>query len=246
MTKLTCFTRTAMVQMAPIVAVLFLGACASQPTNLRDPAYAPVIPHPAQAVPNHTAMARPSHASVASGSIYSPSTSRFLFEDYRARRVGDVLTVVLQERTKAAKSASTATKKANSVAMKAPTLLGQQITHNGKQLLSAEMEGAVDFAGEGDSAQSNSLNGEVTVSVSQVLANGNLMVRGEKLLYLNQGSEVVRIRGIVRPSDIRADNTIYSNQIANAEITYKGEGVIADSNEAGWLTRFFNSKWWPM
>lgn len=228
------------------IGILFLSACASQPKNLRDPAYAPVISHPAQAVPNQTGMVTPSHASVASGSIYSPSTSRFLFEDYRARRVGDVLTVILQEKTKAAKKASTATKKKNAVAIKAPTLMGHQITHNGKQLLSAEMDGSVDFGGEGDSSQSNSLAGEVTVTVAQVLANGNLLVRGEKLLYLNQGSEVVRIRGMVRPSDIRADNTIYSNQIANAEITYKGEGVIADSNEAGWLTRFFNSKWWPM
>ncbi len=229
------------------LAVGLLGGCATQQKSLRDPAYAPVVPHntqPQMHVQNPAAY--PSGGMVTSGSIYNPATSRFLFEDYRARRVGDVLSVILLEQTKANKTASTATKKAAGVKMKAPTILGHRITHNGKDLLSAEIDGKVDFAGQGDSAQSNSLNGQITVTVAKILPNGNLEVRGEKLLYLNQGSEVVRIRGIVRPSDIRADNTIYSNQIANAEITYKGKGIVADSNEAGWLTRFFNSRFWPM
>ena len=83
------------------------------------------------------------------------------------------------------------------------------------------------------------------MTVADVLPNGFLKVQGEKIMNLNQGSEVIRIRGIIRPQDISSANTIESQQIANAEITYKGKGMVADSNDAGWLTRFFNSGWWP-
>lgn len=229
-----------------IVAGLLLGGCAAQQHSLRDPAYAPVVgPSPTPPPPRFTNRTNPVQQ-VMSGSIYNPGTSRFLFEDYRARRVGDVLTVILMEQTNASKKAGTTTKKATNIDLPSPTILGRKVTRGGVPILETQVNGKIDFAGEGDSSQSNSLKGNITVSVSQVLPNGNLVVRGEKLLYLNQGSEVVRIRGIVRPVDISANNSIYSNQIANAEITYKGKGVIADSNEAGWLTRFFNSKWWPL
>jgi flagellar L-ring protein precursor FlgH len=235
---------------SPLIAVvstsLLLGGCAAQKQTLRDPAYAPVV----GAAPNPPAPRFPAKVNpvqqVMTGSIYNASTSRFLFEDYRARRVGDVLTVILMEQTNASKKAGTTTKKASNVELPSPKLFGRHVTRGGVPILETSVNGKIDFAGEGDSRQSNSLKGNITVSVSQVLPNGNLVVRGEKLLYLNQGSEVVRIRGIVRPVDISANNSIYSNQIANAEITYKGKGVIADSNEAGWLTRFFNSKWWPL
>lgn len=227
-------------------ASLLLGGCAVQQQNLRDPSYAPVVaPSPNPPRPSFPSANNPMQQ-LMTGSIYNPSTSRPLFEDYRARQVGDVLTVILQEYTDASKKAGTATKKASNVDMSSPTIFGRPITHNGVPVLDAKINGKVDFAGEGTSSQSNSLKGNITVTVSQILPNGNLVVRGEKLLYLNQGSEVVRIRGIVRPSDISASNTIHSTQIANAEITYKGKGVVADSNEAGWLTRFFNSKWWPL
>ena len=227
-------------------ASLLLGGCAAQQKSLRDPAYAPVVaPSPNPPPPRFPAASNPMQQ-LMTGSIYTPASSRSLFEDYRARRVGDVLTVILQERTDASKKAGTATKKSSNVDMPSPTIMGRKITRGGVPILETQIKGKVDFAGEGTSSQSNSLKGNITVSVSQVLPNGNLVVRGEKLLYLNQGSEVVRIRGIVRPADISASNTIYSTQIANAEITYKGKGVVADSNEAGWLTRFFNSKWWPL
>ena len=83
------------------------------------------------------------------------------------------------------------------------------------------------------------------MTVHKVYPNGYLLVKGEKLLELNEGSEVVRITGIVRPVDITPDNTILSNQIANAQIAYKGKGIVSDSSKAGWLTRFFYSAIWP-
>lgn len=217
---------------------LLIGACSSMPqSSLRDPTYSPVIAATVKRPdPQHLA---------ASGSIYNPGTNRFLFEDYRARRVGDILTVILEEKTNADKKASTATAKNSSIGMPAPKLFGRGVSIWGRKVLDSEASAKVDFAGEGGSSQSNSLKGNITVTVAQVLPNGFLVVRGEKLMALNQGSEVVRIKGIVRPVDITSANTIKSQQIANAEITYKGKGMIADSNDAGWLTRFFNSGWWP-
>ena len=102
------------------------------------------------------------------------------------------------------------------------------------------------FAGSGDSAQSNSLSGEIAVTVSDILPNGNLLIRGEKIIGLNQGSEFIRLSGIVRPQDISTENVILSRKIANARIYYGGGGVVAESNTKGWLTRFFDSPMFPL
>jgi flagellar L-ring protein precursor FlgH len=101
------------------------------------------------------------------------------------------------------------------------------------------------FKGEGDSTQSNSLTGTISVTVAEVLANGNLVVRGEELITLNTGSEHIQLAGIVRPEDVTPSNTIKSSQIANAKIVYGGQGQIADVNKKGWLHKFVDSAWWP-
>ncbi|MGD8525667.1 MAG: flagellar basal body L-ring protein FlgH, partial [Thioalkalispiraceae bacterium] len=102
-----------------------------------------------------------------------------------------------------------------------------------------------EFAGEGSSTQSNSLTGRIGVTVVEVMSNGNMKVRGEKLLHLNQGDEFIRISGIVRQVDVRSDNTIPSTLVANAQISYGGNGALAEANSQGWLSRFFSSSWWP-
>lgn len=190
-------------------------------------------------------VAQPACASV-NGSIYQCHNNRFLFEDLKARRIGDVLTVLLQESTQSNKSASTSTKKGSGVTVEPPTIFGRGVTHNGKTILDTSIASDSNFSGSGDSSQSNSLKGSITVHVVQVLPNGNLVVRGEKMLTLNQGSEVVQVSGIVRATDITSANEVYSTQIADAKITYSGKGIVADSNAAGWATRFFHSKWWPL
>jgi flagellar L-ring protein precursor FlgH len=81
--------------------------------------------------------------------------------------------------------------------------------------------------------------------VAEVLSNGNLLVRGEKRLTINQGDEYIRFSGIVRPSDIGPDNTVLSTSVADARIAYTGKGTLDESNSSGWLARLFNSKWWP-
>ncbi|MBL4709532.1 MAG: flagellar basal body L-ring protein FlgH, partial [Flavobacteriales bacterium] len=102
-----------------------------------------------------------------------------------------------------------------------------------------------EFEGEGKSNQSNKLSGSISVTVSAVLPNGNLLVQGEKWIQINQGSEFIRLKGIVRPADISANNTVQSTQIADAKISYGGKGALADANVSGWMVRFFMSPLWP-
>jgi len=189
------------------------------------------------------------------GSIYHASRDVRLFEDVKARHVGDVITVILSESTSASKSASTTADKNQDTSIASPTIFGATPTFNVPGLipldsnrnntlemgLSAERA----FEGEADSSQSNSLSGAITVTIADVLPNGNLVVRGEKWLTLNQGEEFIRISGIVRPQDINPNNTILSTQIGDARIAYSGKGFMHDANSMGWLARFFNSDIWP-
>jgi flagellar L-ring protein precursor FlgH len=123
-------------------------------------------------------------------------------------------------------------------------VLGKEIKLNGNPI-STSLQSANDFSGKADSEQSNKLRGSITVTVAQVLPNGNLIVQGEKWIAINQGDEYVRLRGIVRPVDIKADNTVVSTQVADAQIIYRGKGAPADSNAMGWLARCFLSPIWP-
>ncbi len=107
------------------------------------------------------------------------------------------------------------------------------------------VSGSRSAKGAGDSKQSNSLDGSVTAVVVGRLANGLLQVRGEKQVELNQGSETLFIDGVIRPVDILSNNTISSDRVGNARVSYKGRGALADANAQGWLTRFFNSPWFP-
>lgn len=211
-------------------AVGLLGGCmASQP--VRDPSYTP--PRPVM----------PQQARVNNGAIYQTGFGVRLYEDQRARRVGDILTIVLQETTQASKSASLETGKDNDIDISAPTVLGGGVTNDGDDLLAADLDSSQEFDGEGSSAQSNSLSGRITVTVTEVLPNGYLVVRGEKVLTLNRGDEYIRFSGIVRPLDIGTDNTVLSTQVADAQIIYSGSGEVADASRHGWLSRFFLAFW---
>jgi flagellar L-ring protein FlgH len=184
-------------------------------------------------------------APAASGTIYQPTRGGSLFSDLKARMVGDTVTIKLAERTQASKSASSDATKDSKMDTGLPILFGSDITLNGKQILNDEWETAQEFAGKGSSSQSNKLDGSITVTVAEVYPNGNLLVRGEKWLTLNQGQEFVQITGIIRPVDIEPNNTIPSFKVADARITYSGSGFVADSNRPGLLARIF-MKFWPL
>lgn len=214
------------------LALALLAGCAAMPAR-DDGQWAPTPPMQPEVA-----------AAPADGAIYHDNQNMELFADARAHRVGDILTIVLVESTQASKKASTSTSKKDKADVAAPTIMGKDLTINGNPL-SVGLDSDRSFDGNGSSSQSNQLTGQITVTVAQRLSNGNLIVRGEKWLTINQGQELVRIAGIVRPQDIGQDNTVASTRVADARISYTGRGTLADANTRGWLSRFFNSKWMP-
>ncbi len=220
-------------------AVLMAGCTTTSPRENRAE-YAPIYPTQQPSYP--VAAQAPQNGN---GSIYKPGFGVSLFSDTKAHRIGDLITVVLSENTTAQKTASTSSNKDQTVDFAAPTLLGGPVLHNNKEILNNQVDMGNSFAGDGASSQSNSLNGSITVFVAQVLPNGNLVIRGEKKMTLNQGDEYLRISGIVRPADVSPSNTVPSTKVANAEILYSGDGAINDANRQGWLARFFNGPVWP-
>lgn len=222
-----------------LLALPLLAGCAATMGDVRT--FAPPVAPAELAVP--AAVAAPAAASA--GSIYAGGSGLRLFQDNKAREVGDLLTIVLVESTSARTAAKTSVAKDSSIGIAAPTIFGQGVTLNGKPVLQAEIEGSRGFDGNGNSTQSNELDGNVTVRVLQALGNGNLLVGGEKRVRLNQGDEVVQVQGIVRIADIGPDNRITSDRVGDARIVYGGRGTLARSNAMGWLGRFFNSAAFP-
>lgn len=203
-----------------------------------------VRPYPAMA-PIQPVVALPAQASP--GAIYQAggNSGMSLFADRRARDVGDLLTIQLVENTTAQTNASTQMGKESSIDIGVPQVFGAPVTIGGRDVLSASASGSRDFDASGRSAQSNRLQGNVTVTVVQRLPNGNLVVEGSKQIRLNQGNELVQVQGIVRPADIGPDNTVMSSRVGDARIVYGGRGAIAQTNAMGWLGRFFHSRLYP-
>jgi flagellar L-ring protein precursor FlgH len=209
-----------------LLPLLLLAGCASRvPLNL---------PPDDDRLP----LARPSARGV-SGGVFSSDTVS-LTSDARAFRVGDVVTVILQETTQASKKAGTSFNKGSSVAVAPLGALGKTFP---KTAIDASADRS--FTGDATSTQQNALSGAVTVIVQEVLPNGLLRVAGEKRLTLNQGEEFLRLKGFLRAADIDADNQVSSLRVANARIAYTAQGALADANTPGWLTRFFTGPLMP-
>jgi len=181
----------------------------------------------------------------ANGAIYQTGLAVPLFENTTAHRVGDTITIRLEERTNAEKSSSTSTSKNSSATLSGPVVAGRPVTVNGVEILSGSLSNESAFDGAGDSKQSNRLEGDITVIVHKRFANGNLYVKGQKWIMINQGKEYVRVEGIVRPIDVEPDNSVSSTKVANAKLSYGGKGALNDANRPGLLARFFNSPWMP-
>jgi len=155
----------------------------------------------------------------------------------RAATVGDIITILLVERTQASKSNSANTGRQGSIGLAPPTS-GLLNLFSPSDVAAS---GTQDFQGKGAAAQSNQLSGEITVTISRVFPNGTMMVRGQKQLTLNRGDEYVQISGLVRQGDISPDNRVLSTRVADARITYSGRGEIARASRQGWLQRFFSA-----
>lgn len=210
-----------------------LGGCASideLPAPSAD--HSPVAPAPRETV------------RVATGGIYRQATGETLLGRVRRFQAGDVLTVLLNESTQAARAA-TANVSRGSKNDVVPSGLNAKIGSWSGNLTGLNLNAAnIESKGEGSADQSASMTGSITVTVVEVQSNGNLMVRGEKRMSLTQGSEMIQVSGIVRPEDVSPANTVQSRRLADARFAYQGAGEIASATRAGWGTRSL-LKFWP-
>ncbi|CAD5109803.1 flagellar basal body L-ring protein FlgH [Zestomonas carbonaria] len=217
--------------LATLCGLLLLGGCASFNEMLPDEdssAYQPLELD--YSLPPTT-----------SGGLFRSGYGGSLVQDKRAVRVGDILTIVLQESTQSSKSAGTSFGKSSSIGVGIPRVLGKDYDD-----LETSASAERDFSGSAKSSQQNTLRGSIAVTVHKVLPNGTLLVKGEKSLRLNQGDEFIRLTGLVRVDDINRNNQVSSQNVANARISYAGRGALNDSNSAGWLTRFFTHPIFPL
>jgi flagellar L-ring protein precursor FlgH len=219
------------------IAITSLTGCEStavKPVTANDPYYAPAVP----------TMTR--DEIVEDGSLFNKAMANSLYSDVKARRVGDIITVQLSENTNASKSAGTTTSKESTVDVNPIIGLGGNVISIGKESIQLGVDSSSDFSGDAQANQSNSLTGNISVTVVEVLPNQNLIIRGEKWLTLNNGDEYIRLTGVIRAADISPTNQIQSAKIANARIQYSAKGSFAQSQQKGWLTEFFSSTWWPL
>ena len=220
---------------------LGLSGCATAPEPLaHSPQFAPVIP---------VAIDKPR---MATGAIYNGRQSDNFFGRSRNYRVGDLITVMLDESTRAIRKQTGSVKREASNDVIPSGLLNKALRIPSK-IFGSKGDGALEglnlnsaniaSSGEGSADQNASLTGAVSVTVVEVLANGNLMVRGEKQLALTEGAEVIQVSGIIRPEDVSPNNMVQSRRLANAQIAYRGTGDMAAVAKTGWGTRALLKVW---
>ena len=171
------------------------------------------------------------------GAIFNTASSRPLFEDRRARYVGDTLTINIVEKTQASKKSDTKAERSQAVDVSVPTVVG--LPFKGVQGLTLGADSGNKFSGKGENTSSNNFTSTITVTVIDVLPNGNLLVSGEKLLGLKEGEEFIRFSGVVNPTTITGANSVQSTQVADARMEFKANGFLDTAQVMGWLSRFF-------
>jgi len=211
-----------------VLLVLALGGCAV--VNR-----APLVHQPMTA-----AASVPSVATRADGAVYAGAGGLALFEDQRPRGVGDILTIVISERVNASKNSGASASRDASVGAAFDVLPKFLVGLLRDQ--DAQLSGSSKLDAKGRASAANTFNGVITVTVTDVLPNGNLLVSGEKQMGINQGTEFIRFSGVVNPRTVTGDsNTVLSTQVADARIEYTARGYIDEAQHMGWLQRFFLS-----
>jgi len=217
-----------------LVASLLLSGCLATvpPTQVQQPMSARPAPVPQPQIGN------------ASGSIYQAAHRsqpffgyRPLFEDRRPRNVGDIVVIQINEKTAASKKSDSSAERNQTSAFSVGSVLG--LPGKSFQGSALDASSASKFDGKGGATNNNDFTGTITVTVIEVLANGNLVVSGEKQIGINQGSEFIRFSGVVNPSTITNGNSVSSAQVADARIEYRASGYIDEAQVMGWLARFF-------
>lgn len=210
----------------PAALAATLAACGITPTTITQ---GPLSARPSE----------PATGPAANGAIYQAASYRPLFEDRRARLVGDTLTVAIVEKTQAGKSASSSGSKSGSVDASISAV--NKLPLKTLQGIGLAGESAIDYDDAARSNASNTFTGNLTVTVIEVLPNGNLVVAGEKQIALDKGTEYIRLSGVVKPDTIDGSNRVASAQIADARIEYRTSAKLDKAEVMGWLARFFLS-----
>ena len=211
--------------------LLLLAACAHQSAEVITPAFDQQIPAPQQ--------------NYGSGSLWQASSTG-LAEDLKARRLGDIITVVISEQASASKKASTGTSRSSSISAGIPKLLGLETTGiknwaDLSELLSASFGSK--FDGSGSTSRQETLQATISAKVVDVIPNGNLLIEGRRNVRVNNEDQIIVLSGTVRGRDVSADNTISSALIADAKIAYSGKGIISDRQKPGWLLNALDKVW---
>lgn len=231
----------------PLVSLIPLTGCQVLPTQAKvdfPTATAPAIPETGpMALPAlvpmtaNAAMPQP----LATGGIYQAASYRPMFEDHRARLVGDTLTIQIVEKVAASQSANSTVNKTGELSAGISALPGVKLSHLAGANAAATSGNT--FAGKGETTSNNDFTGTITANVVGVLPNGHLIVAGEKQIGINQHVDVLRFTGQVDPRAIQPGNTVPSAQVANVRVEHRGRGAMADAQGTGWLSRFFLSLW---
>ena len=211
-----------------VLLPVILAACSTQVQDTISTDFQPVWPE----APAETTRLMPS------GAIYSDGAPGLFAADRRAARVGDILTVQIIESFSARDTQSTSTGRSDEFSVNLPGVITNTFGIDDADLTAGADSG---FSGSGTTSQNNTLSGRFSVSVTRVLPGGNLEIMGQRRLQMTSGVEYVRLRGMVRPSDISADNIVRSDRIANAEIQYVGAGDVSDASRQGWMRRALNT-----
>jgi flagellar L-ring protein precursor FlgH len=215
-----------------LASVVILTACAGPMPMAHSPQFAPVLPIPKDA------------NKLPTGAIFAANNTDMWQAKRREYQVGDIITVLLNESTQAARTLSNETSRESSNDV-IPTGLTAKVAGLSASLTGLKTDGAnIANKGKGTAGQEASLTGSIAVTVAEVQSNGNLVIRGEKQVSLSEGGEVIQVSGIVRPEDISAINTVQSRRLANGQITYRGNGDLANATRAGWATSALY-KFWP-
>jgi flagellar L-ring protein precursor FlgH len=210
---------------------LLLGGCAHESTEVKSPGFDEQIAQP--------------QLNYASGSLWQASSSG-LAEDVKARRRGDIVTVVISEQASASKQASTGTSRASTLSAGMPNLLGLEKTPvkgwmDLANLLNASFSSK--FDGSGSTSRAETLQATISTKVVEALPNGNLMIEGRRNVKVNNEDQIIVLTGTVRARDVNADNTVSSSLIADARINYSGKGIISDRQKPGWLMNVLDAVW---